>query len=58
MNKKLEELYNQYKEYRNDGLTHKEALDEFTYLPPTSLSHLTEYIENVHINGNVKVSND
>lgn len=53
-NQKILELYQEYKEYRADGLSHKEALDEFKYLHSITLSRLIKYIEDNHINGNKK----
>jgi hypothetical protein len=54
MNNKLVELYNEYREYRNDGLTHKEALSEFRDLPQLTLNNLIKFIEETKIDGNTK----
>lgn len=54
MSNKIQELYLEYREYRNDGLTHKEALDEFKYLPEQTLNNLIRFIEETQIDGNIK----
>ncbi len=54
MSNKLIELYDEYKELKDEGLNHKEALDEFRYLPEHTLNNLIKFIEETQIDGNKK----